>query len=140
MNKEGGEIQMLNKKSIAIVTFSVLMVLACYTGLIFGFGESCLSLDAIGCMKFGESCLIYCQITIDDSYRLNYDVPILVVKDHRTQDIVIIEEMEYLGTLDHCDQYDCKPQVPCDAPYDVAVYINDTSGDPLLIAPVVVCP
>ena len=132
---------MLNKKSILIAALSLLMVLSVYSGLIFGIGDSCLRIDAIGCMKIGDSCLLYCKITIDESYRLRGDVPIIVVKERGDGTPVMIEEMEYIGSIGNlCDEYECNPEIPCDTPYDVAIYINDTSGEPILIAPIVVCP
>ena len=131
---------MVSKKSIVIATLFTLMVFSGYTCLVFGFGDSCLSLDAIGCLKFGDSCLMYCKITIDDSYRQNNDVPILVIKEHGTENVVVIEELGYIGSVEDCDEYECSPEVQCDASYDIAIYINDTTEDPILSSPVVSCP
>ena len=131
---------MLNKKSIVIATVCFLMVLAGYMTTLYGFGEKCLySIDAIGCMQFGEKCLMFCQISIDKSHYDNADVPILVAKDHGTGTVTVIEEMNYIGTRGDCAEYDCRPEVPCEIPYDVAIYINDISGEPILSA-LVACP
>jgi hypothetical protein len=131
---------MLHKKSIGFTASILLIGLVGFTSMIYGIGERCLSLDAIGCMKIGERCLMYCKVTIDNTYRLNNDVPILVVKERGSETVIVIEEMDYLSSIGDCDEYEARPEVPCDEPYDIAVYINETSGEPILSEPNVVCP
>ena len=131
---------MLSRKSIVIGTLCVLMVFAGYPSLIFGIGERCLSLDSIGCLKIGERCLMYVKITIDEEYRMNNDVPIIVVKDHDSGAVVVNEEMAYIGPVEDCNEYDSNSEVPSGKAYDVAIYINDISGDPILTSPVILCP
>ena len=131
---------MFSKKSLMIVTLSALMVFAGYTSLTFGISEKCLAFQAIGCLQISEKCLILCNITLDKSYRLQGDVPILVVREHGTSTVVIMEEMEYQGSTLDCDEYESRPEVPCETPYDVAIYINDTSNPPILTQDGIVCP
>jgi hypothetical protein len=137
---EGGEKQMFNLKFLTIVSLSVMLVLVGYSSTTFGISKSCLSMNVIGCMKVGGSCLMLCDVSIDDTYRLNSDIPILVVKERGSETVVSITEMTYVGTTEHCDEYSSRPEVSCDAPYDVYIYINDTGGIPILTAPVIVCP
>jgi len=137
---EGGDI--LFSKKFLLVSLSILILVVAYSTITYGLSESCWSpnIEAIGCLKLSESCWMYCDITIADSYRLSSDIPVLVVTERGTQDVVAITEMDYVGTTDHCDEYDARPGVPCGAPYDVYIYINDTGGVPILSAPVIVCP
>jgi len=131
---------MLNKRGMVIVTLCTLMVIAGYSSFIFSLSESCLAINAIGCLKLSESCLMLGNISIDNTYRLRGDVPIMVVREHGSQTVVVIEEMDYQGSSGDCDEYEARPEVPCDVPYDVAFYINDTSGDPILTEDGVICP
>jgi hypothetical protein len=131
---------MFIKKSILVATLCILIAFGSYTSSTFGIGEKCLTLNAYGCMKIGEKCLMYCQIIIDSSYRNHGDVPILVVKNHISGNVISIMEMTLVETVDGCDKYEARPEVPCEVPYDIAVYINDISGLPILSESAVVCP
>jgi hypothetical protein len=131
---------MLNKKTLIITALTALMVIVGYTGLIYGIGDKCLSIEMIGCMKIGDKCLMVCNVILDHTYRSNGDIPIMVVKERGTQTIITVVEMNFVGTVGECDEYEGRPEIPCNEPYDVYVYINDISGLPIVAESPIVCP
>jgi hypothetical protein len=130
----------MKRKIILLAALTALVVIVGYSSMTFGIGDKCLTVNAIGCMKIGDKCLMVCDITLDPAYRSHGDVPIMVVKEHGSQTVVSTDQMDFVGNVGGCDEYEGRPEIPCNEPYDVLVYINDTSGLPIIVEQSIVCP